>query len=249
VTRWVLPTTTVLLAAAVVAATVALLRRSGEAGRGGERAAPAAAPSPPAGGDAPEREGLADAALVRELNETTAVNVLAGLALRQIEVRVQARIDVDHDGRGEAGGFVELSGGVAGRRATPFDPPVLERAYGALDARGELARGGYRYRIFLLGPSGKPVGEGARGFSADEVDADEAERTWWAYAWPEGRGVTGDRTFFVGPSGRVFATDAPHSGPGGGPAADAAPLAAVAAAAGDDRSFPGPDGRTWRLER
>jgi hypothetical protein len=236
----VLPASTALLAVAVGIAAFAAVRRLG-AGSGGGDGVPAAR-----AGDGPD--GEAAALLVREMNETTAVNVLSNLALRQFEIRLQARIDVDRDGRGEAGGFVELSGGLAGRRPTRFDPPVLAREYGALDANGELLRGGYRFRVFLPGRSGRGVGEGAAGFAAGDVDADGAERSWWAYAWPESRGTTGTRTFSVDAGGTVLATDGPYSGAGGGPPEDAAPRGGGPASEGAEPRRGG-DGRLWRSVR
>ena len=46
--------------------------------------------------------------------------------------------------------------------------------------------------------------------SADSSNMDlaEAERSWWAYAWPEALEVSGRRAFYIDQDGEVWATDA-----------------------------------------
>lgn len=149
----------------------------------------------------------------------TSRNLLSALA----QVQVTARIDEDRDGTGEFGGFLELSGAVAGRMAQPLSPPVMSRAFAQPLAGGEVQRSGYLFRIYLPDARGQGVGEPATGFAAGMVDANLAETTWCMYAWPQEYGVTGTRTFFTSQAGDVLWCDSPaYSGPGRGPSADAA---------------------------
>lgn len=146
-------------------------------------------------------------------------NVISAAA----QLQASARIDVDRDGTGEFGGFLEMSGAVAGRMASPLNPPVLARAFRTLLATGEVERNGYLYRLYLPGPRGVGVAEPPTGFDLRDVDADLAETTWCLYAWPVAYGRTGRKTFFTNQGGDVLATDAPsYDGPGHGPAPDAA---------------------------
>lgn len=149
----------------------------------------------------------------------TSRNVISALA----QVQATARIDEDRDGTGEFGGFLELSGAVAGRMAQPLSPPVMSRAFGSLSQGGEASRAGYLFRIYLPDARGQGVGEPATGFAPGMVDANLAETTWCLYAWPQAYGATGTRTFFTSQAGDVLWCDsAAYSGPGKGPAPEAA---------------------------
>ncbi len=168
--------------------------------------------------------------LVAERRETAIANAETGviaagrnLISAAAQIQASARIDADRDGTGEYGGFLEMSGAVAGRMAAPLNPPVLARAFRTLLATGEVERNGYLYRLYLPGPRGVGVAEPPSGFDLRDVDADLAETTWCLYAWPVAYGRTGRKTFFTNQGGDVLATDAPaYDGPGHGPAPDAA---------------------------
>jgi hypothetical protein len=156
-------------------------------------------------------------------NETAAVATSRNAISAQAQFQASARCDVDHDGTGEYGGFLEMSGEIAGRMASPLNPPVLSRAFRTMTANGEVVRNGYVYRVFLPSSRGAGIGEPPSGFAPGLVDSDLSETTWCMYAWPEEYGRTGTRTFFTNQGGDVLATEfSGYSGTGAGPAADAA---------------------------
>jgi len=168
-------------------------------------------------------------------NERVALATARQGIASQSQFQQGARIDEDADGTGEYGGFVEMAGGVVRRRghvqASPHGrlvPAVLHNTWQTLNAHGEGTRSGYLYRIYLPGSGGVGVGEPTEGFPADSVATDLAETTWCMYAWPEKYGTTGTRTYFTNQGGDVLWTDASaYSGPGAGPAPDAAYLPEV----------------------
>jgi hypothetical protein len=70
---------------------------------------------------------------------------------------------------------------------------------------------------------GVGVGETSQGFPPGGLDTNLTETTWCLYAWPVAFGKTGRATYFTNQSGDVLVTESEkYSGPGGGPAADAA---------------------------
>lgn len=170
-------------------------------------------------------EALAGPLLARMLDENHAAALATGRNVNSALAQLQAmaRIDEDRDGTGEFGGFLELSGAVAGRMAQPLNPPVMSRAFAQLSPGGEASRAGYLFRIYLPDARGQGVGEPATGFAPGMVDANLAETTWCMYAWPQAYGSTGTRTYFTSQAGDVLWCDsAAYSGPGKGPAPEAA---------------------------
>jgi len=156
-------------------------------------------------------------------NETASISVARNGNSAQAQFQASARCDVDNDGVGEFGGFLEMSGQAAGRMAAALNPPVLARAFRLLTPNGEVVRNGYVYRVYLPDARGVGVGEPVDGFTVGLVDANLSETTWCMYAWPLAYGKTAKRTFFTNQSGDVLATDAPaYSGSGAGPSSDAA---------------------------
>jgi prepilin-type N-terminal cleavage/methylation domain-containing protein len=156
-------------------------------------------------------------------NETAAVATLRNIISAQAQFQQGAKADTDNDGTGEYGGFVELSGGGAGRMAGILNPPVLSGAFRVLNAAGEVSRSGYFFHVFLPGAAGVGVAEPQTGFTAAALNADLSETTWCAYAWPVNYGQSGNRTFFTNQGGDLIATEAAgYSGTGAGPASDAA---------------------------
>ena len=84
-------------------------------------------------------------------NETAAIATLRNIISSQAQFQQGAKADTDNDGTGEYGGFVELSGGGAGRMAAVLSPPVLSGAFRVLNASGEVSRSGYFFRMYLPG--------------------------------------------------------------------------------------------------
>src|SRR5437870_5699327 len=99
-------------------------------------------------------------------NETAAIATLRNIISAQAQFQQGAKADTDNDGTGEYGGFVELSGGGAGRMAAVLNPPVLSGAFRILNANGQVSRSGYFFRIYLPTAGGVGVGEPQAGFTA-----------------------------------------------------------------------------------
>ena len=159
-----------------------------------------------------------------QTNERTAIATSRNAISAQAQLQISAKVDMDNDGTGEYGGFLELAGAVKGRMRAPMMPPVLSRSFRRLTEHGEVLRSGYYYRVFLAGSNGQGIGEPREGFSDQSgLDPDLTETTWCMYAWPEEYGVTGTRTFVTNQGGDVLSTDdRRYSGSGKGPPADAA---------------------------
>ena len=174
-------------------------------------------------------------------NETAAISTLRNISSSQAQFQASAKADVDTDGAGEFGFFRELSGGVAVRTAadggntggSALNPPVLSGAFRTLNAQAQVSRSGYLYRIFLADDAGgvqgeEPTSTSSVHTSTSNVNADLAETTWAAYAWPANYSTSGNRTFFVNQTGDITSKDDPTTsgtggmyGSGGGLAGDA----------------------------
>ena len=156
-------------------------------------------------------------------NETAGIATLRNIISAQAQFQQSAKADTDNDGTGEYGGFLEMSGGGAGRMAGVLSPPVLSGAFRVLNAGGQVSRSGYFFRVYLPAAAGVGVGEPTTGFTAALVNADLVETTWCAYSWPVNYGQSGNRTFFTNQGGDVVATESSaYSGTAAGPASDAA---------------------------
>ena len=156
-------------------------------------------------------------------NETAAIATLRNIISAQAQFQQSAKADIDNDGTGEYGGFVEMSGGGVGRMTAVLSPPVLSGAFRVLNAAGEVSRSGYFFRVFLPAAGGVGSGEPTTGFTAASVNADLVETTWCCYAWPVNYGQSGNRSFFTNQGGDVIATEKnAYSGTAAGPASDAA---------------------------
>jgi len=148
-------------------------------------------------------------------NETAAISTLRNISSSQAQFQASSKADADSDGAGEFGMFRELSGGVAVRTSNDgsstgsvMNPPVLSGAFRTLNAKAEVSRSGYLYKMFLPGALGVGVGETENLYSIDRtLDNDLAETTWCAYAWPANYSTSGNRSFFVNQTGDITNTD------------------------------------------
>jgi prepilin-type N-terminal cleavage/methylation domain-containing protein len=155
-------------------------------------------------------------------NESAAIAALRSISSAQAQVQSSGAIDTDADGGGEYGSFGELSGAVpmrisvAGAPAAgvpgtdELNPAVLSSAFGQVN-NGVVTRSGYVFQTFLPGPGAAPVGvpeEANGGYPGTfaNVDSDNCEILWCAYAWPQDASNTGNRTFFVNQEGDLLAT-------------------------------------------
>jgi type IV pilus assembly protein PilE len=180
-------------------------------------------------------------------NEIAAVATLRTMLSTQTQMKQGARIDMDADGIGEYGGFLETSGALAGRMAAPLAPGMLPPAFRLMEATGDIIRSGYVFRIYLPAADGSAVSEGATGDFVG-ADPDRAEVAFAVYAWPLQYGRSGTRTFAMSQAGVLVATDDPdYSGLGASPE-DATPGAAFEApeiTTNVARGIAGQDGNIW----
>jgi prepilin-type N-terminal cleavage/methylation domain-containing protein len=140
-------------------------------------------------------------------NETAAIATLRNIVSAQAQFQQGGRADTDTDGTGEYGGFVEMSGGGAGRMvAGLLVPPVLSGGFRQVDAINGVSRSGYFFRIFLPAAGGAGVQEPVTGYPNDTttLDPDLAETTWCAYAHPVNYNQSGNRSFFTNQAGDVL---------------------------------------------
>ena len=182
-------------------------------------------------------------------NETAAVATLRNIISAQAQFQQSAKCDEDNDGTGEYGGFVELSGAAAGRMVGGvLVPPVLSGAFRVLNAAGEVSRSGYFFTMFLPDDNGAPIQEPQAGYAAGGAqNADLAETTWAAYAWPVNYNQSGNRTFFTNQGGDLVATESnAYSGTTNGPNGDAAFQAGGAITGAVAIGVVGADGNTWK---
>ncbi len=187
-------------------------------------------------------------------NETAAIATVRNIISAQAQFQQSGKADVDDDGTGEYGGFVELSGGGIGRMIGVLIPPVLSGSFQTLNADGEVSRSGYFFRMFLPDDNGDGVPEPggvAAGYPAGggTINSDLAETTWCVYAHPVNYNQSGNRTFFTNQAGDVIGTElAAYSGQGNGPAADAAFTAPNEMTSSVDIGGNGQDGaaNTWK---
>jgi hypothetical protein len=178
---------------------------------------------------------------------------------KQRLLQMQASIDVDGNGRGEAGYFGEITGtvGARDRQGTPTGARLeLKPRESGWDpvANGRITHKGYLVQIYLPGKDGVAIPEAPRGgVNRPAPDPSLAETWWCAYAWPAEHGKTGNRAFFVCQDGTVLATDnarqrySGHDNPPHPGAAYPASTAGMAHRPGDGGV--GNDGQEWRPAR
>ena len=142
-------------------------------------------------------------------NESAAIATLKNISSAQAQCQAAGAIDVNTNGQGEYGFFGELSGKTNVRAGTQkISPPVLSTAFGNI-AASRVSRSGYLFQMYLPLATGAGISELATGgdaANAQAVDPSNAETLWCCYAWPQVRGNSGKRAFFVNHSGDVLAT-------------------------------------------
>jgi len=163
-------------------------------------------------------DGIDESVARMRANELAAIATLRNVTAAQAQFQAVGRADANANGVGEYGFFGELSGAVGVRGGKKLNPPVLSSAFRKVE-KGVVTRSGYHFRVFLCGKKGKALGEDE---DVAKVDANLAQTTWCAYAWPVEYGKTGKRSFFVNQFGDVLAVDAEAYSGKKGPAPDAA---------------------------
>ena len=142
-------------------------------------------------------------------NESAAIATLKNISSAQAQCQASGSIDVNTNGQGEYGFFAELAGKTVVRAGTQkISPPVLSTAFSNVNAQSNVSRSGYLFRMYLPNSSAAGLTETATtgGDAANSIgiDASQAETLWACYAWPQVRGNSGKRTFFVNQSGDVL---------------------------------------------
>jgi hypothetical protein len=146
-----------------------------------------------------------------QANERMALYTLRSLVDAQQLMRRSGLIDVNGNNQGEYGTLAELAGTVPLRGlGAPLDPPVLTATFGKVKG-GVVEHQGYRFRLYLPGPEGRPLAEQDSGGAPEAVDAALAEQAWCVVAWPVDS-VSGTRRFYVDQRGRVHQSAFPFRG-------------------------------------
>lgn len=183
-------------------------------------------------------------------NETSAIGTLRSLLAAEAAFQKTTTADGNGNGVGEYGTFAEMSGAVGVRGGVFLRPPVLSTAFREVSSRGEVARHGYQFALYLPDSAGQGLPELAGGGADSAIDPDMAETTWCCYAWPTNYGSSGTRTFYVSQAGDLVFTDAAaYTGPGGSPEAGAALMSGGLVDSITGRvatSMTGRDGEFWR---
>jgi type II secretory pathway pseudopilin PulG len=194
-------------------------------------------------------------------NETAAIATLRNISSAQAQFQATAKADVDNDGTGEFGAFIELSGASPVRAGVvtvgTLNPPVLSGAFRNPNAAGYVSRSGYFFAIYL--PNATGIGQlpdaSAVGFgtlATPTVDPDLGETTWCCYAWPVNYGNSGNRTFHVNQTGDVTASERQNATPYSGSTTVPAPSAAFITGTANSITgltavgVTGQDGEVWR---
>ena len=188
-------------------------------------------------------------------NETAAIATLRNISSSQAQFQAGSKADLDRDGTGEFGVFVELSGAFEVRNDATIgrlNPPVLSGAFRVPNANGLVSRSGYFYAIWL--PAADGIGHIVDSDPSTRfalIDSDLAETTWCCYAWPINRGNSGKRVFFVNQDGDVLSCrneTSNYSGTATVPVWTAAYLNAVARMSGTTAAGgTGNNGEVWVL--
>lgn len=177
-------------------------------------------------------------------NESAAISTLKNIHSAQQQFAQRGAVDLDCDGRGEFGTFLELSG-AAMMRALPWlggpplrlAPPLLSSGFSHASA-GRVRRSGYYFQIWLQTADGRWCGD-------DAVQGATAH--WCAYAWP-GNDANARRAFFVDDRGDVWATrngDLHYLGDERAVPIDAALPSSAAVAESAPGARTGRDGQAW----
>jgi hypothetical protein len=156
----------------------------------------------------------------------SAISRLREIVFAQDTLRKNALIDPDSDGIGSAAWLGELSGVIGLRGGAALEPPILGQQHrtSVATAIGPAARGaGYLFIVCLPGIDG-----GWTSRPGAPVDAERAERSYVAYAWPESQSIGVQEAFFTDQHERILVSqnlegrELRYAGPNFPPACDAA---------------------------
>lgn len=145
-------------------------------------------------------------------NERAAIATLRTISSAQAQFQASAKADIDLDGSGEFGSFMELSGAWNVRNDPGrgiMNPPVLSSAFRIITTggTGQVSRSGYFFTLILPRVDGTAVTCDDNPAAFTDVDPDLAETTWCCYANPVTYGTSGRYTYVVNQTGDIIATD------------------------------------------
>jgi len=127
---------------------------------------------------------------IRISDEARAVRALQWIAAAQARIRTApagSAVDLDRDGQSEYAFLSDLL------KNTPTDGAWGPQPIVATADQDIFRLPGFYIAILLAGPSGEPI----LPSHADRIEADFAERTFAAVAWPIEAGRTGYRAYYV----------------------------------------------------
>ena len=147
-------------------------------------------------------------------NERAAIATLRTISSAQAQFQASAKADIDLDGSGEFGCFMELSGAWNVRNNPSLgsmNPPVLSASFRTITpgGTGQVSRSGYFFTLLLPQWDGTSVTCDDNPANLANVDAGLAETTWCCYANPVTYGTSGRYTYVVNQTGDIIATDSP----------------------------------------
>ena len=120
-------------------------------------------------------------------NESSAIAALRTISSAEETFRSSIVMDTDTDGLGEYGPLLEM----AGLGTLTVDPPFIDNQLGSGNKSGYT---------FIVAIGGSACGGLASGADADEVD-------YYATAWPQAYGRSGNRSFCIDASGVIRGSD------------------------------------------
>lgn len=142
-------------------------------------------------------------------NEKATIATLRTIGSGMEQFRAGGHLDLDHDGQGEYGAIIELSGNLPVRGTTSFlDPPILSRTFGSPDPNGKRQMKGYVFMMWLPGPGG--VGLAEQSANVPFFDPDLSSTCWCIYAWPVDAGTSGRHCYFLNQTGEILQTTDPN---------------------------------------
>ncbi|MEK7485024.1 MAG: hypothetical protein AABZ60_11915 [Planctomycetota bacterium] len=155
-----------------------------------------------------------------DLHEIQVIGALRNMSTAQAQFQNAAPKDRDQDTIGEYGYLVELSGVVptllGDKQNQPLSAPFIDKMLGesASQNGGIATRFGYHFLMYLPAEKMAIPENGKVGIASQNASEMNAQETRWiCYAWPEKKGISGNRCFLVSQNAEVLSSkDADYNG-------------------------------------